>query len=257
MMIAKLINKTLKLLLVSILLGACEEKVVDQIEDASTLYFYRNMYTANNMGIIQYDSIDYSFFLAGSIQETEIWLQVNLTGNISTEEREFSIVQTNVNEVGAAVAGTHYIAFDDERMKPYMSLPANATSTMIPIILTRTGTMDDNSFKLALAIEPNENFVEGIKEGNIGSQSFIINVTAEVMQPVTWDRNYDYTFGTWGEEKMKFLIDHVGFSDFEIDMSNLEARYYWNLKAKTALAEYEAEYGPLYEADNITRVTFP
>ena len=206
MMIAKLINKTLKLLLVSILLGACEEKVVDQFEDASSLYFYRNMYAANNMGIIQYDSIDYSFFLAGSIQETEIWLQVNLTGNISTEEREFSIVQTNVNEVGAAVAGTHYIAFDDERMKPYMSLPANATSTMIPIILTRTGTMDDNSFKLALAIEPNENFVEGIKEGNIGSQSFIINVTAEVMQPVTWDRNYDYTFGTWGEEKMKFLV---------------------------------------------------
>ena len=84
-MIAKLINKTLKLLLVSILLGACEEKVVDQFEDASSLYFYRNMYTANNMGIIQYDSIDYSFFLAGSIQETEIWLQVNLTGNISTE----------------------------------------------------------------------------------------------------------------------------------------------------------------------------
>ena len=211
MMIAKIINKTVKLLFASMLFVACEEKVVNQFEDASSLYFYRDMYTANDMGVIQYDSIDYSFFLAGSVQETEIWLQINLTGDISTEEREFSITQTNADEVGAAVSGTHYVAFDDERMKPYMTLPANATSTMIPIILTRTASMDDNSFRLALAIEPNENFVEGIKEGNVGSQSFIINVTAKVMQPVTWDSNYDYTFGTWGEEKMKFVLTNFIF----------------------------------------------
>ena len=40
-------------------------------------------------------------------------------------------------------------------------------------------------------------------------------------------------------------------------MGNLEIRYYWNLKAKTALAEYEAQNGELYEEDGVTKVTFP
>lgn len=56
---------------------------------------------------------------------------------------------------------------------------------------------------------------------------------------------------------MGFLVDEVKFTDFETDMGNLEIRYYWNLKAKTALAEYEAQNGELYEEDGVTKVTFP
>ncbi len=247
----------LSLLATGILMISCDEKVVEKFDDDASLYFYRDMYTANNMGIVQYDSIDYSFFLAGSAQEAEIWLQVNLTGNVADVARSFSIEQTNVGETGAAVAGTHYVSFDDPRMAEYLTLPAQATSTMVPIILTRTASMDENSFRLVVALKPNDHFVEGIKQGTKGQQSFIINVTAEAIKPLTWDRNYDYAFGDWGKVKMGFLIDHVGFSDFETDMSNLEARYYWNLKAKSALAEYESEHGELYEEDGVTKVTFP
>ena len=67
------------------LITGCEEKVVEKFDDNASLYFYRDMYTANNQGVLQYDSIDYSFFLAGSAQETEIWLQVELTGKCPTK----------------------------------------------------------------------------------------------------------------------------------------------------------------------------
>ncbi|MDE7073829.1 MAG: DUF4843 domain-containing protein [Odoribacter sp.] len=256
-MIHKIITYIAVLFLASVILTGCEEKVVHKFDDDASLYFYRDRYTANSKGVLQYDSIGYSFFLAGSAQQTEIWLQLNLTGNVSDAPRSFSLVQTNVDEEGAAVAGVHYVPFDDARIKEQLVLPAHATMVTIPVILTRTESMDDHSFRLALAIAPNDHFVEGIKQGNYGQHSFVINVTAEAIQPPTWDSNYGYTFGTWGKVKMGFLIDEVKFTDFETDMGNLEARYYWNLKAKETLARYEAEHGELYEEDNVTKVTFP
>ncbi len=253
----KIITYATFLFAAGIMLYGCEEKVVNKFDENSSLYFYRDKYTANAKGLIQYDSIDYSFFLAGSAQEAEIWLQVNLTGNMAGVPRPFSIVQTNTEEPGAALAGIHYVAFDDPRMAEYLQFPPQATTTLLPVILTRHSSMSDRTFRLVLSIQPNGNFAEGIKQGEEGQQTFVINITAEAIKPVTWDRNYDYAFGNWGKEKMRFLIDHVGFSDFETDMSNLDTRYYWNLKAKTALAQYETEQGAVYEEDGITKVTFP
>ena len=201
-MIHKIITYVVLLFTAGMLITGCEEKVVEKFDDNASLYFYRDMYTANKQGVLQYDSIDYSFFLAGSAQETEIWLQVELTGKVSDEARPFTIVQTNAGDPGAAVAGTHYVAFDDPRITKYMILPAKATTVLIPVILTRTASMDEQNFRLVLTLEPNAHFVAGIKQGNKGQQSFIINVTAEAIQPPTWDRNYNYAFGTWGKVKV-------------------------------------------------------
>ncbi len=256
-MIHKIITYIALLFTAGVLITGCEEKVVEKFDDNASLYFYRDMYTTNNQGVLQYDSIDYSFFLTGSAQETEIWLQVELTGKVSDEARPFTIVQTNAGAPGAAVAGTHYVAFDDPRITKYTILPAKATTVLFPVILTRTASMDEQNFRLVLALEPNPHFVAGIKQGNKGQQSFVINVTPEAIQPPTWDRHYNYAFGDWGKVKMGFLINEVEFTDFETDMSNLEMWYYWNLKAKTVLAEYEAQNGELYEEDGVTKVTFP
>ena len=254
----KIIKYGLLLLMAGAIFTACEEKVVYKFDDAPSLYFYRNQYTANSEGVMQYDSIGYSFFLAGSAQETEIWLQVDLTGKPSAQDRKITITQSNAGEPGAAVAGTHYVAFDDARIAEYMVMPANATSTVIPLILTRTTSMDTEEYRIVMEITANDNFTQGTKQWSGGQRSFIVNVTAKISKPIAWDRNYDNTFGEWGAEKMRFLIDYVGYTDFEYNIGyDTEYRYFWNITAKTALAEYEALHGPLYEADGITQVTFP
>jgi hypothetical protein len=57
---------------------------------------------------------------------------------------------------------------------------------------------------------------------------------------------------------MKFLIDYVQYTTFDASLaSTTDMRSFLKLKARAALAAYEAEHGPLYEADGITRVTFP
>ena len=78
------------------------------------------------------------------------------------------------------------------------------------------------------------------------------------VKPALWDvaNSYLSIFGPWGQAKMKFIIDYVEYSDFDIVLTT-DYRVYLALKAKAKLAEYELANGPLYEADGVTRVIFP
>ncbi|MDR2129722.1 MAG: DUF4843 domain-containing protein [Odoribacteraceae bacterium] len=241
-------NTTLNTLLLAALLAgaACENTVVNRYESPASLYFYR--------GGSQVDSTSYSFFFAApSAVEDTLWLDIRLTGIPAGEARPISLVQLNAGETNAARAGTHYVGLDDPRVAPALVLPASATSAVVPVILLRTPEMDTAAFRLALGIVPDDHFVEGIKD----RASFVISITATAEKPAAWDRYYDTAFGPWGQEKMRFLIEHVGYTAFDESLANADMRVFLNLKAREKLAAYEAEHGPLYEADNITRVTFP
>ena len=107
---------------------ACQENEISTFDNESSLFFFRDIYNNNSKGTPQLDSTSYSFFLAGSIQIDTVWLDVLLTGSPSAQDRPFRIVQSNVGEPGAAVAGTHYVAFDDPEMVKRMVMPANKVS---------------------------------------------------------------------------------------------------------------------------------
>ena len=121
---------------------ACQENEISTFDNESSLFFFRDIYNNNSKGTPQLDSTSYSFFLAGSIQVDTVWLDVLLTGSPSAQDRPFRIVQSNVGEPGAAVAGTHYVAFDDPEMVKRMVMPANKVSVALPVIMTRTPQMD-------------------------------------------------------------------------------------------------------------------
>lgn len=241
------------LLSVSFLFSSCQEKVVNKFEAESSLFFYNG--ASNSKGLAQQDSLTYSFFLAqGSLQQDTTWLDVYLTGTPSSQTRTISLVQTNTGQPGAAVAGTHFVPLNDPGLLSKLVLPANAVMVAVPIVIKRTSEMDGAEFRLDLAIMPNEFFVDGIKERTKYSLKF----TAMAVKPALWDvaNSFLSIFGTWGQVKMKFVIDYVGYSEFDV-IPNVDYRTYLRVKAKQKLAEYEALNGPLYELDGVTRVIFP
>lgn len=234
-------------------LVACKEKEIETFEDESSLFFFRNIYNTNSKDVLQHDSTSYSFFLGGSIQMDTIWLDVLLTGTPASMDRPFLIVQSNAGESGAAIAGVHYVAFDNSYVASQMVMPANQVVATIPIIMTRTSEMDTEEFRLDLEIMPNAYFVQGIKDRT----KYTVKITAKATKPANWDapNNYKATFGEWGQEKMRFIIEYVGYNTFD-EVLITDYRYYLQLKAREKLAEYEATNGPIYEADG-TRVEFP
>ena len=232
---------------------ACQENEISTFDNESSLFFFRDIYNNNSKGTPQLDSTSYSFFLAGSIQIDTVWLDVLLTGSPSDQDRPFRIVQSNVGEPGGAVAGTHYVAFDDPEMVKRMVMPANKVSVALPVIMTRTPQMDTEEYRLDMEILPNEYFIQGIKDRVV----YVLKITGKATKPANWDSPNSYlaTFGEWGQEKMRFIIDYVGYNTFDETLIT-DYRYYLQLKAREKLAEYEAVKGPIYEADG-TRVTFP
>lgn len=234
----------------------CQEEVVETFDSESSLFFYEGEY--NLSGDPQYGEFSYSFFYAESgTTRDSVWVDVRLTGLPVDEDRRISLVQLESEEeeeeVEVAVSGNHFVAFDDPELQELLVMPAGATSVLIPVVINKTADMETDEFTLEFGFESNDFFVSGLKE----QASFVITMTALAVKPAGWDYYYDYTFGEWGSAKMKFLIDYVGFDDFTIDLSNPDYYRFFNLKARNALEEYEAEFGPIYESDGVTRVIFP
>jgi len=249
----KAIKYSFLILALAMGVSSCQEKVVNRFEGESSLFFYRG--SGNSKGAPQTDSVSYSFFLAASsVTVDTVWVDVQLTGVPSTKDRVLPIVQSNTAEAGSAVAGTHYVAFNDPAFAKYLILPANKVSVSVPVIVKRTAEMATSEFRLDMEITTNEFFVAGIKDRT----NYTVKITAMAVKPALWDvaNSYLSIFGPWGQAKMKFIIDYVEYSDFDIVLTT-DYRVYLALKAKAKLAEYELANGPLYEADGVTRVIFP
>lgn len=234
------------------LFSSCEKEAVAEFDSPASLFFYSGAYSL--MGGAQGDSKSYSFFYTEStLTEDMLWIDVRLTGMPSDRDHVIPLVQQNVGKPGAAVAGTHYVAFDDPRMVEYLVIPEGSTGVTIPVIIKKTADMEDKEFTLEVGIGTNDYFVAGLKEKSV----FTVTMTAMAVKPPGWGYYYEQVFGTWGQVKMKFIIDHVGFTDFETVLdNNYDLRRYLSMKSRELLAQYEAEHGPLYENDGITRVTF-
>ncbi|MDR1719531.1 MAG: DUF4843 domain-containing protein [Dysgonamonadaceae bacterium] len=256
-MTTKFLKYSVFLPIICLLLTACEEQVVNKFDDAPSLFFYRG--ENNAKGSIQRDSVNYSFFLAGSRTVDTVWVDVRLTGSLSPQERPLPIVQTNAGEENAAVAGRDYEAFDTPAAMAAMVMPANSIFAAVPIIVKRTDLMNSTEYRLDLAITSNEYFVAGFD----GRQAYTIKITAMASQPAMWENTtsngYFQTFGAWGQEKMRFIIDYVGYADFDQTLTGTtytDIRRFYNMKARRALTDYLLTHDPLFEADG-TEVVFP
>ena len=112
-MTIKMIKYGFLFMLSMLTLVACKENEIETFEDESSLFFFRSIYSTNSKDAPQLDSTSYSFFLGGAIQVDTVWLDVLLTGMPSGEARSLLIVQSNAGEPDAAIAGVHYVAFDN------------------------------------------------------------------------------------------------------------------------------------------------
>lgn len=235
------------------LLQSCARESIGTFDDANSLWFYSGDWS-DVIGTSQRGSLDYSFFYTeGSPAEDIVLVDIRLTGKLSDTDLRLPLVQLNAGEPGAAVAGVHYVAFDDPRVADQIIIPAGQAAVAIPVIIKNTDDMKTAEFALELGFKPDDNFVPGLKD----NAQFTINITAMAVKPAMWDEYYAGVLGTWGQAKMKFLIDEVGLLDYEMQLSyNTDLARYWGIRARAKLTEYETEHGPLYEADNTTRVTF-
>ena len=145
------------------------------------------------------DSITYSFAKYPNRVTDTVWIPVSVLGNMAAQDREISI-ETVAGENGQA--GKHY-----KLLSPY-KIPANNTTTNIPVVIYRTGDMDSLLISLKLQIKQNNNFEIGIN-----SKSTIKIRIGYLQKPSTWGELTGFrwagnsaNFGSWTKTKYKIIL---------------------------------------------------
>ena len=202
------------------------------------------------------DSVySYSFaFGPSDVMRDTVKLDVALLGNVVDYDRVISLRQILTGEHDAQ-SGVHYVPFDDPSLASQYILPANATSAVIPVVLLRDVSLQENDYNLRVTFQSNADFSFVAKEKSYRS----IVIADQLIQPNNWDSYCKHFFGSYGKVKHQFMIDETGFPwdneyvDNEIYgyLSN-DQNVLFALQAKmqNALAEYNATHEePLREGE--------
>ena len=207
-------------------LCSCEQQAPTVFEEAPGIYFARK----NG----QNDSIAHTFFSVQEKQERDtIFVELLTMGKPFDVARPVRIVQTNVEEADADIAGKHFVAFDDPEVVDRFAIAPGQVSVELPVILLRDKSLKSEEVKLKMKVEANEWFVPGIDQ----NREFMIKTTELATPPDSWKDRWYYVWGDWGSRKMWFIVNYLGFTNFD---ESVESGYrnYLKVKAHEKLEEY-------------------
>ena len=216
-----------------LLVAGCGHNDAQVFEEEARVCFSRG-----DDGGGQQDSILQSFFIVPEIQERDtVWIEITLVGFPVNEVRPVKIVQINPDAKDAAIAGTHYVGFDDAEVRSFMVMAANQVTARIPVILLLDISLKTEKKRLEMAIMENEYFKRGID----ADCNFMIQTMELAEIPTNWDSAWKSYFGAWSSQKMWFIVNYLGLDDFEAEY---DAGYkkYLKQKAHSKLNEYNATH---------------
>lgn len=232
--------------------SSCQEQDMMRYGNDPAIYFAHERLNSNK---VQTDSLNHSFFIYGSdVTFDTVRVLVRTMGMPVDYDRPVRLVQTNAGKPNAAIAGTHYIPFDDPTMVDSCCIPAGEVKRLIPIVLLRDKSLASEEVRLELTLEANEHFRQGIDKW----RNFLLTTSDKAVKPSNWDTSWRLVFGnSWGTEKMRFIIQSTGLTDFDNVPNDYSYRTWLGDTAKQALLEYNQAHpdAPLCEADG-TPVSF-
>lgn len=231
------------ILLFLLAFNSCKENEMDTYQNDPAIYFSHTT-----------DSIAYSFFTLNSdIPRDTVWVEALTMGLPANQNRPFALTQTNTNEPDAAVAGIHYVPFEDKEVKDSISIKAGAFKRLIPIILLRDKSLKTATKRLVLSVVSNEFFRPGITS----LTSYTITTTDTAIKPRLWDSYWAYYLGeSWGIEKMRFAIEATGYADFESRPLDPGLSGWMRDVCKQKLVEYNNTHEEVYQEADGTPVSF-
>lgn len=233
--------------LFTLLFISCKENETLEYENDPALYFVNERY-------VQGDSIDHSFFTIPGNGPDTVYILMQTMGYVYDFDRPFLLEQTNTGDADAAVAGVHYVPFNDAQVSKYFVIPANQVRIKLPIILLRDKSLESQQVRLELGVTKNEYFRPGIEQWS----KFLVKTTSKANKPSTWDSYWKYQFGaSWGPVKMRFIIDVTGYTDWEVRPADMAFAGFLGSKVLSYFLEYNKANPdkPLKEADG-TLVSF-
>lgn len=226
-----------------LVLGGCKEETPATYTGETGIFFFRgNQYIAGDL-FTQYDSLNLSFVNVDDDENLiSAYIDVRTSGMPAGEARKIVFEQTNVGETGAAVAGKHFVPFDDASLAAQMVMPAGEVRALIPVVLKRDATLEKGKYSLKFRLVLTDDFRQTIE----GKDEFTVTTTAKYEKPSEWDSWWGTALGEWGPKKMWFIVQIVGFNEMD-SKSSAGFRTALKTRATELLTKYNKEHGELRE----------
>lgn len=150
----------------------------------------------------------YSFVYAGEdVVIDTVWFKISTMGFVADVDRPFELEQVVTGE-NDAIADVHYVAFSNGELKSrFYVIPARATEVEMPVVVKRDPSLDAGDVTLKFTFKENGYF----KPGYDGLTVRTLSISAKLTKPSVWEESYcDYTFGLYGPEKHRLMIEWTG-----------------------------------------------
>lgn len=158
-------------------------------------------------------ALNSTFVYDGSeVTRDTVYVSINTIGDISSQDRAVKIVQiTDPSILNPAVAGQHFLPFDDASLKALMVVKANAVTAKLPIVLLRDPSLKEKTVRLRLELVANDQF--GLGEQKSRAITIVFSDRLERFYSWRVDATQAPTFlafGKYSTTKHQFMIDQLG-----------------------------------------------
>ncbi len=149
--------------------------------------------------------LSHSFILNSGegVMVDTVWVRVRTMGYLADQDRPFELIQlpTDGND---AVAGTHYVAFDDPDLQSFYMIPAGQAEVLAPIVVLRDPSLEESGdVTLKFTFQENDYFKLGYPEFS----TYSLVISDQLTKPSMWGScSLDYYFGTYGAVKHELMI---------------------------------------------------
>lgn len=197
---------------------SCEKDLETYSTETCRLNFYYNDNQKSYFSAAMTES-SYSFiYAANDVTVDTVWVEVESMGFVRDYDRRIALVQVDTAGVDQAIAGTHYVAFNDPSFVDKCIMPAGKARTRIPIVVKRDSSLKKQTVVLKYRIDTNNEFTNGFDR----FQTRSLTITDRLAKPAKWDeglielfggfiiRSLGDEIGEWGPLKHQFMIDTVG-----------------------------------------------
>ena len=190
------------MILIGSLFAACEEDLKPYAEDTCWVYFdlIGSADTLQNR----------TFVYAGGDAETDtVWIPLKTIGKVMNFDRPVTLTQVQGDGLNA-VAGTHFVPFNDQSLSTEYVIPAGKTTVELPIVLKRDASLKTDKVLVEFTLTANNYFTPGF----VGPQTVQVWVTDQMDRPSYWPTASDATLNSkiapYDPVLHQFLIDATG-----------------------------------------------
>lgn len=239
-------------LLAIVFFPSCKKDQVKIFDDVARIQFgqdpslfYKPQYDMN-------DTLKSKTFVydAPEIVRDTVYFDLYTLGKVSKTDRSFTLKQEEIPGANNAVAGKHYVSFDDASVKNLYVVKAETAYLRVPVVVLRDPSLKEEMVVLKIVIVPDNNFQPG-EPTKIWRK---VGITDQLSMPDTWAQMTSY-FGKYSRVKHQFFIDVTGekwdedlFQQFRASISMMN---YYRTVVKTALVDYNNAHpgDPLTDED--------